>query len=290
MHCRIHRDVFEACLWPMKAAISMGGIAELMLPADVTDLRKHAAVPAIRNDLASLILISLIKEPSVTSKFVESGCQEAVANPSVSGESVSRRMEDMLDDEALQKMSECTELGRQGVCRFTGCAATFARLGVIAVDQPLPPKKRLRTDPSSSKDRRRSQEHQTSGQDDSGVLLGSSRRRYRKTGDCVKLGPFLEACRANGDAWKSALEQDSIEQAVQRIDAVLKDASDLSSVVPGDASGHMSKFIARKLLLVCVWEGKIRNTCWATITVRDLLPTMPDQTGFLEPIPLDWTC
>ena len=79
VYCSIHSRVFEAAKWPLKAAIAMGPLAELMLPADVTDLREQVSQPLIRADLASIIAIALIKEPSVTAALVRSGCLAAMA-------------------------------------------------------------------------------------------------------------------------------------------------------------------------------------------------------------------
>jgi hypothetical protein len=75
----MHKHIFDVAAWPLQAAIDMGPFAELMLPADVTDLREKASQPLIRADLASIIAIALIKEPSVSAALVRSGCLAAMA-------------------------------------------------------------------------------------------------------------------------------------------------------------------------------------------------------------------
>ena len=205
---------------------------------------------------------------------MESRCQYAVADPSMTAEEVGDLMYCMLGDQDLQEASERSELKREA-CRFTGCAATFKRFGVIEDDGPLP-RTRQRADLSSSKDAL-SSDDQEKNQDSGTLRLGSTQRRCKKTDDSTKLHEFLTSCRANGDAWKIALQQTSFQHSAQRIDVILKNISKPSKVWPVDASGYLRKFIAHKLLLVCVWEGQLRETAWSTVTVGDLLPIMPCQ-------------
>ena len=105
----MHSRIFEAAKWPLKAAIAMGpSLSELMLPADVTDFGEQASQPLIRADLACLIAIALIKEPSVTAALVRSGCLAAMADPTCAAEDVAARLTDLLSAEQVQKESECS--------------------------------------------------------------------------------------------------------------------------------------------------------------------------------------
>lgn len=87
------------------------------------------------------------------------------------------------------------------------------------------------------------------------------------------------------------MTETSIKAAVAKIDDLLKAVATDSRIVNTDSDSYLRKFIARKLLLVCFWEGALDATrVWSEITVAELLGTMPDQTGYLEPIPKHWTC
>ena len=282
VYCSMHSRIFEAAKWPLKAAIAMGPLAELMLPADVTDLREQVSQPLIRADLASIIAIALIKEPSVTAALVRSGCLAAMADPTCAAEDVAARLTDLLSREEVQKASECSELGAQGVSRVMGFASTLRRLGVItpAESEPKPQRKKPRTASSSRGSRRPEIFH-----------LGALRRQYTKTGDASTLGRFLNACRANQAAWSLVLTDGSIQSVVEQIDQIMTSVATESQVLQAEGGGYVRKFIARKLLLVCVWEGALDTTrVWSDTSVEQLEGFMPDQTGYLETIPKHWSC
>ena len=279
----MHKRIFDAAAWPLQAAIDMGPLAELMLPVDVTDLREQASQPLIRADLASIIAIALIKEPSVTAALVRSGCLAAMADPTCAAEDVAARLTDLLSREEVQKASECAELGAQGVCRHTGFASTLRRLGVItpAESEPESQRKKPRTGPASSRGSGRPEIFH----------LGVQRRPYTKTGDASTLGRFLNVCRAKQAAWSLVLTDGSIQSVVEQIDQIMTSVATESRVLQAEAGGYVRKFIARKLLMVCVWEGALDTTrVWSDTLVGQLERMMPDQTGYLETIPKHWSC
>jgi len=279
----VHSRVFEAAKWPLKAAIVMGPLAELMQPADVTDLREQASQPLIRADLASIIAIALIKEPSVTAALVQSGGLAAMADPTCAAEDVAARLTDLLSREEVQKASECSELGAQGVSRFMGFAICLRLLGVItpAASERESQRKKRCTGPSSSRGSRRPEIFH----------LGVKRRPYTKTGDASVLGRFLNACRAKQAAWSLVLTDGSIQSVVEQIDQIMTSVATESQVLQAEGGGYVRKFIARKLLLVCVWEGALDTTrVWSDTSVEQLEGFMPDQTGYLETIPKHWSC
>ena len=257
-----------------------GTLGRAHVPADVTDLREQASQPLIRADLASIIAIALIKEPSVTAALVRSGCLAAMADPTCAAEDVAARLTDLLSREEVQKASECSELGAQGVSRFMGFASTLRRLGVITPAESEPQRKKPRTASSSRGSRRPEIFH-----------LGAQRRPYTKTGDASTLGRFLNACRANQAAWSLVLTDGSIQSVVEQIDQIMTSVATESQVLQAEGGGYVRKFIARKLLLVCVWEGALDTTrVWSDTSVEQLEGFMPDQTGYLETIPKHWSC
>ncbi len=292
VYCYQRLRVLEKLEWPLKAAIAMGSLAEFVLPADVTDLREHAAQPQTRADLASMIAIALIKEPSATGALVRSGCLAAMADPARRAADVAAMLTDLLTSEDVQKKSECEELGAQGVCRFTGFASTLRRFGVIAtadsgpqLQSPSQPAKRTKTQgPSSSRGSKGQAAEET-------FPLGATRRQHKKTGDASMLEGFLNACRAEQAAWTLALTETSLVRAVEQIDGIMTRVATNSRVLQAEGGGYVRKFIARKLLLVCLWEGALDSTrAWSDVTVEMMERIMPDQTGYLEPIPRGWTC
>lgn len=286
VYCILHLRVHQAAEWPLQAAIAMGTLAELLLPADVTDLREHASEKH-GQDLATMVAIALIKEPSVTAALTRSGCLAAMANEDCSATEVAAMMSDVLNNNELQKASECSELGAQGVCRFTGLASTFRRLGIIKPvefsDSSGKRKKRKR--PSSPRARRAEED------DPEIVHLGVQGRQYAKTGDASTLERFLKACRAQQGTWTCVLKESSIERVVEEIDRMMTSVATVSQIFALDKGGYVRKFIARKLLMVCLWEGALDTTrIWSQISVEKLQRVMPDQTGYLTPIPRNWSC
>ena len=236
------------------------------LPADLAALRLHVAAPEIRDDLASVILISCAEEPYETSEFVESRCQSAVGHPSMIAENVGDLS--TIGDEDLHDVSECSELERQGVCRFTRCESTSRNHSSIEADCTLV-RKRQRTDASSSTDPPSSAD-QAKNQDSDAVWWGIAQRRCEKAGNSTQFRQFV-ACRANASVWKMALQHTSFQSAVHLIDVMLKNVSKSSTFLPVDARGNVHKFIAFKMLLVCIWEGQLRETDWSTLKVGDIL-------------------
>lgn len=309
--CCMHDRIYNMCSEPLRASICMGDLACYLMPADVTDLRRHVAKQSLREDLASLVLVAMIKEPSVTKAFVESGCHDAMVRGD-SSDDVAQRFWEILGKDDLQVASECSELGAQGVCRATGCATTFKLLGLIELfdgNRDIRPahsgSRRRRGDAAAAADSSCSKRPKlgsaspstptgkaapAEADDERVYRLGATRRPYRKTGDTSKLNAFMSECRELQPTWLDILRDADLASVVKKVDALVSTLRVKTSALPSDANAYTPKFVARKLVLVCFWEGRLSDATWRRLTVRDLMAICPDQSNFFAPIPPHWSC
>ena len=97
-------------------------------------------------------------------------------------------------------------------------------------------------------------------EDEAFVSLGKTLRPYLMTHDVTKIHQFQEACRAQSNAWRKALEETDLLTLVSALHAVVVGVSEQSGeLFPArQQDGYHMLFFVRRLLLACLKKGCVR--------------------------------
>ena len=112
------------------------------------------------------------------------------------------------------------------------------------------------------------------------------------THDVTKIHQFQEACRAQQDAWRKALEEIDLQTLVSVLHVVVVRVSEQSGeLFPARRQDgyHMLFFeLVRKLLLACLRKGCARPV-WQEVGVKELCKMGPDRCDHLQAFPASWS-
>ena len=105
-------------------------------------------------------------------------------------------------------------------------------------------------------------------EDEAFVSVGETLRQYLMMHDVAKIHQFQEACRAQRDAWRKALEEIDLQTLVSVLHVVVVRVSEQSGeLFPARRpDGYHMLFFVRKLLLACLKKGCVRPV-WQEVCV-----------------------
>lgn len=111
-YCSLHKRVLESCCPELRLAHAARGVAVDLIPCDVTDFvrmfQRH------RNDLGSLVLFSMLKEPSATGAWEATGVPGTLATSCTTGALAVSLLAVVRKAHELPDMSVMRQLNKQG--------------------------------------------------------------------------------------------------------------------------------------------------------------------------------
>ncbi len=203
--CSFHKKLWDSCPAELRLTRAMRHGAVHFIPCDIVDFSSRFA--DYMDDLAAILVIALLKEPSAIATWVSTGVPGSLSGRR-STEEAGKLAEALVKSLATVVRSahtspatrEMQQLHRQGVARFMGAATTCSSLGVIEKVRP----------------------GCTAGSDAEVVRLGLTEQEYRIVNDTSMAKRFLQACHGHAATWRSVVQETDMHVVVAKLHDIVR--------------------------------------------------------------------